>query len=339
MLTNKEQKRPSVVILGAGGFLGAATIDAAVAAGIATIGVVRQPNAAQRIESSGGIAVLGDAMHPESWIAEASNAVAVIDLIQPRIPRRLGNRALGQIVSERVSTTRAVVEALKSLPAERRPLYVSVSGVAELVADQRGFISHESTLTSRPAGFAKIGLAARDVVRDSGIDAAFVHLGTVYGPGKSFTERILPALEKGRYPIFGRGENHVALVHVDDAARALVHIAMSARAKARLGSWIVVDQSSLTLGGFLTETAAAVGGPRPRHAPRWLGRAILGSGLIAELSKDVPSDSTRLTSSGFAFRFPKLRDGLAATLAALGRQSHSPANNNTPRTLGAEGRV
>lgn len=337
MLTNKEVKQnASVVILGAGGFLGTATVGAAVKAGLAAIGVVRQSSAAQRIEGDGGTAVLGDATHPESWIAEAANAVAVIDLIQPNIPQRLGERALSQIVSQRVSTTRAVVEALKSLPAERRPLYVSVSGVAELEADQRGFISHDSSLTSRPAGFAKIGLAARAVVRDSGIDAAFVHLGTVYGPGKSFTERILPALEKGRYPIFGRGENRIALVHVDDAARALVHIATSARAKARVGSWIVVDQSMLTLGAFLTQTAEAVGGPKPRHAPRWIGRAILGSGIMAQLSKDSPTDSTRLTSSGFAFRFPRLRDGLAATLAALGRPSPSTVNRTTSRTRGTE---
>ena len=340
MLTNHEgTQRASVVILGAGGFLGTAAIDAAVDAGLSAIGVVRQPDAAQRVESRGGIAVIGDAEHPESWLAQAANAVAVIDLIQPKIPRRLGSRALAQIVSQRATTTRSIVDALKSIPAGRRPLYVSVSGVAELVPDQRGLISHESTLTSQPAGFARIGLAARAVVRDSGLDAAFVHVGTVYGPGKSFAERILPALEKGRYPIFGNGENRVALVHVDDAARALVHIATQPRAVALGGQWIVVDQSMLTLAGFLTQTAAAVGGPAPRHAPRWIGRVILGSGLIAQLSKDAPTDSSRLASSGFRFQFPRLRDGLAATLTALGHSSQSTVNHGTPRTLGAEVRV
>jgi nucleoside-diphosphate-sugar epimerase len=340
MLTTTEATRKaSVLVLGAGGFLGTAVIDAGVAAGLAPLGVVRQPTAARRIADRGGVGVVGDAMNPESWISEAANAVAVIDLIQPRIPRRLGDRALARIVAERVKTTRAVVEALKSLPADRRPLYVSVSGVAELVADKRGFISHESTLTSQPAGFAKIGLAARAVVRESGIDAAFVHLGTVFGPGKSFTERVLPALERGRYPIFGSGENRIALVHVDDAARALVHIARLPRATSRRQSWIVVDQSTLTLGAFLTQTAAAVGGPRPRHMPRWIGRALLGSGIMAELSKNVPSDSSRLASSGFTFRFPRFEEGLAATLAALGHASHSTVNLGTGRANGAEVRV
>ena len=89
MLTIVERKREaSVVVLGAGGFLGTAVIDAGVDAGVAPIGVVRQPRAAERIERGGGIAVLGDAAHPESWISEAANAVAVIDLVQPRIPRR-----------------------------------------------------------------------------------------------------------------------------------------------------------------------------------------------------------------------------------------------------------
>jgi nucleoside-diphosphate-sugar epimerase len=333
MLTNSEtQRQASVLILGAGGFLGSAVIDAGVAAGLTTLGVVRQPAAARRIADRGGVAVVGDATNPESWISQAANAVAVIDLIQPKIPQRLGKRALERIVAERVKTTRAVVDALESLPADRRPLYVSVSGVAELVADTRGLISHESTLTSHPAGFAKIGLGARAVVRESGIDAAYVHLGTVFGPGKSFTERILPALERGRYPIFGRGENRIALVHVDDAARALVHIATLPRAETRRQSWIVVDQSTLTLGAFLTRTAAAVGGPRPRHMPRWVGRALLGSGIMAELSKHVPSDSSRLAASGFTFQFPRFDEGLAATLAALGHASRSTEKHETKRT-------
>ena len=162
MLTNHEgTQRASVVILGAGGFLGMAAIDAAidaaVDAGLSAIGVVRQPDGAQRVESRGGVAVIGDAEHPESWLAQAANAVAVIDLIQPKIPRRLGSRALAQIVSQRATTTRSIVDALKSIPAGRRPLYVSVSGVAELVPDQRGLISHESTRTSQPAGSARIG--------------------------------------------------------------------------------------------------------------------------------------------------------------------------------------
>ena len=304
-------------------------------AGLTTIGVVRQPTP-----------------HDASNVVEASPSLETPRIpsrgsLRPRTPspssisssRRFpAGSATGR--SRRLSpnarrTTRSIVDALTSLPAERRPLYVSVSGVAELVPDQQGLISHESTLTPQPAGFARIGLAARAVVRSSGIDAAFVHVGTVYGPGKSFTERILPALEKGRYPIFGNGENRVALVHVEDAARALVHIATLSRAATLGGQWIVVDQSMLTLGGFLTQTAAAVGGPRPRHAPRWLGRMLLGSGLIAQLSKDAPTDSSRLASTGFGFQFPQLRDGLAATLAELDHSAQSTVNHGTPRALGA----
>ncbi|MEP6619758.1 MAG: NAD-dependent epimerase/dehydratase family protein [bacterium] len=328
MLTNnREARERSVVILGAGGFLGIAVTKAAVDAGLTAIGVVRQPQAAKSVECAGGVAVLGDAARPESWLSHATRAIAVIDVVQPKIPRRLGNRALAQIVAQRVAATQAIVAGLTSIPANGRPLYVNVSGVAELLPDRHGFISDASPLTSRPAGFAKIGLGARRVARDSGIDAAFVHIGTVYGPGKSFAERILPALERGRYPIFGKGENRIALVHVDDAARALVHVARLERTEAKIASWIVVDQSALTLAAFLTQTAAAIGGPRPRRVPSWIGRVILGSGLMAELAKDVPTNANRVRASGFEFQFPQFRDGLAATLSALGRSSSAQAMN------------
>jgi nucleoside-diphosphate-sugar epimerase len=53
-------------------------------------------------------------------------------------------------------------------------------------------------------------------VEASGLDATYVYLGSlVYGPGKLFVDVY----------VTGKGTNRLTLVHVTDAARAIVNLA------------------------------------------------------------------------------------------------------------------
>src|SRR5262249_56046305 len=111
---------------------------------------------------------------------------------------------------------------------------------------EEGVVRDRSPFTARPRGFARIGLAVRAEVLASGVPFASLHLGTVYGPGKAFASKLFPRLAKGRLPIVGDGENRLPLIHVEDAARALVHLAQRGRTQLLAHPWIITDGTRTT---------------------------------------------------------------------------------------------
>ena len=309
--------KKELFVLGGGGFVGRETLRAAVSQGWKVKALARSPAAGAAIAALGAAPILGDAAQPDSWVEQARGARALIDLIQPRLPRRIGTRQLDEIASYRARTAEAVASALRRLPDSVRPVYFGVSGTADLALDRSGKISDRSGLAERPKGFAKIGIPVRRIIEGSGIPAAYVYLGFVYGPGKVFADTMLPRLSKGRLPIIGKGQNRFALVHVADAAAALLHLIQAAAAEVAGRTWVVADGTNRTLADFFSTTAAILGAPRPRRIPRWLGAALLGTGAVDELCKDVPVDPSALLSTGFRFQYPRLEEGVSATLQAL----------------------
>ena len=308
--------RTRIVVLGARGFLGAEVVRRATERGQAVTAVMRPSAHATPSNDKPGLSIaFADAADTERWIDHARGAAAVIDLIQPALTGRITQATLDRAAEYRASLARRIGLALQQLPANERPRYVSVSGLAELEPTEAGVVSEQSTLRSRPTGFGVIGAAVAHALASIDIDTTYVHLGSVYGPGKVFAERILPAVRKGRFPIFGRGDNHMSLIHVTDAADALLHVASANGASAT--RWIVTDGAPMTLRDFVSTTAAAIGAPRPKHIPRWLGALVAGGGLVDQMTKDVSSDPSALVRAGWRPAFPNFAAGLAATLDAL----------------------
>jgi hypothetical protein len=289
-----------VFILGATGFVGTTVVDAALRAGL-TVGAWARSDAQAAALRRRGVAVGAPPSIPAAKV--------VIDLIQPKLPGRLSEAALGRAAGYRVETTRGVLAALPP-----GALLFSVSGTDDFAP---GAVSHRSRFTAAPKGFARIGLAVRAEVLASKRPFASIHLGTVYGPGKAFAATLFPRLKKGRLPIIGDGANRLPLVHVDDAAGALVHLATRRAEELTAHPWIVTDGTNTTQRALLELAARLLGGPRPRSVPRWLAALVAGGVAASALARDVPTDPSALVATGFNHRFPSIATGLPASLAAL----------------------
>ena len=209
-----------------------------------------------------------------------------------------------------METTRQVLGALP-----KGALYFLVSGIDDFDDD---VVSHRSPFAAQPKGFARIGLRVRAQVLASGVRFASLHLGTVYGPGKAFAATVFPRLAKGRLPIVGNGANQLPLIHVDDAARAIVHLATLPPERLIAHPWILTDGSGTTQRELLELGARLLGAPRPRTVPRWLASVIAGSVAAASFSRDLPTDPSALVASGFTFQYTSIATGLPATIARLG---------------------
>lgn len=289
-----------VFVLGATGFVGSAVVDAALRAGLKVGAWARSE------EQAGALRLRGVAASAPPSIPAAK---VVIDLIQPKLPERLSEAALVEAARYRVETTRGV---LRALPAGA--LLFSVSGTDDF---ERGVVSHRSRFAAGAKGFARIGLAVRAEVLAAARPFASIHLGTVYGPGKSFAATLFPRLAKGRQPIVGDGSNRLPLIHVEDAARALVHLATLGTDEVTAHPWIVTDGTGTTQRDLFELGAKLLGGPRPRSVPRWLASLIAGRVAASFISRDVPTDPSALVATGFTFRFPSIATGLPASLAQL----------------------
>jgi nucleoside-diphosphate-sugar epimerase len=289
-----------VFVLGATGFVGSATVEAALAAGL-TVGAWARTEAQAGSLRRRGVEVTAPPGIPAAKV--------VIDLIQPKLPGRLGEQALVRAARYRVDATRSVLAALP-----RGTLYFLVSGIDDF---ERGLVTHRSPFAARPAGFARIGLSVRREVIASGVPFASVHLGTVYGPGKAFAASVFPKLAKGRMPVVGDGSNRLPLIQVEDAARALVHLAGLDHSRLRAHPWIVTDGTATTQRALLDLGARLLQAPVPRSVPRWLASLFAGSVLAESFARDVPTDPSALFEAGFTPRFPSIATGLPATIARL----------------------
>jgi nucleoside-diphosphate-sugar epimerase len=289
-----------VFVLGASGFVGGAVVEAAREAGLSVGAWARSVEQAQRLQAR-GVRVTAPPEIPEARV--------VIDLIQPQLPERLTESVLKKAADYRVATTRSVLAALP-----KGATLFSVSGTDDFEDEM---VSHLSPFRESPRGFSRIGLAVRAEVLAAGVPFASVHLGTVYGPGKAFASRFFPRLAKGRLPIVGSGGNRLPLVHVDDAARALVHLTGLPADRRRAHPWIVTDGTATTQRQLLELGARLLHAPAPRSVPRWLASVVAGSVAAMYFSRDVPTDPGALFATGFAPRYPSIETGLPASLARL----------------------
>jgi nucleoside-diphosphate-sugar epimerase len=285
-------------ILGASGFVGSAVVDAAREAGLSVGAWARDDTQAERLRAR-GVRVTSPPEIPEAKV--------VVDLIQPKLPERLTESAFVKAAAYRIDTTRTVLAALP-----RGAMLFSVSGTDDF---DDTVVSHRSPFSTRPWGFSRIGLSVRAEVLASKVPFASLHLGTVYGPGKSFAEKLFPQLAKGRLPIVGKGANRLPLIHVEDVGRAVVHLL--GRDDLSAHPWIITDGTATTQRELLELGARLLDAARPRSVPRWLASVVAGSVAAKFFSRDVPTDPSALLSTGFTLRYPSIATGLPATLAEL----------------------
>lgn len=318
-------------VLGATGYVGSELVRVALARKHRVRALVRAEDSAARLEKLGVQVTRGDAAELRSVVARAARASAIVDLLQPPLPRRFTQAQAARMAAYRANLTEQLLAGLASLPAAERPLLLSVSGVEDLAPDEQGVLSQRSALRKEPIAFGRIGIPIGQRIAASGLDATYVHFGTVYGPGKAFAAQIVPGIAKGRMPVVGNGDNRGPLTSLTDAARALVHLIEQPRDAVKGKHFLATDGVPTTQRQFLDAIAVALGARRPMQMPLWLAKLALGSVMVEVLTLDAEVDNSALLATGFRLEHPTPREGIADMLAKLGYQA-APA----PPRVGAK---
>ncbi len=300
----------NAAVTGGTGFVGQVLVRLLAARGGAVRVLVRQPKDDPTIRSLGGEPVRGDLTVPggcEGLVCPGDvvfHSAARVDLAGRWADFRETN----------IEGTRRLVEhALTHRP--KRFVHVSSAGVYSPL-HLRGSISAERTLArpSRYNLYARAKLAAETIVRTecerAGCPWTILRLGFVYGPGnRPLLTQVARLRRRGGLSLIGRGDNRIATLHVDDAARAVLLAGTHPAAVGKI--YDVASDEVVTQRQFVNATADTLHlsracrclHPRVAYVAAWLAELVaqvtggeppFNRALVVIMGVDQALDASRI---------------------------------------------
>ena len=306
--------RATTFVTGAAGFIGSALIKVLVARHHRVFGLTDSPEAAERVRRAGGVPVMGHLLRPGPWQDEAA-ADWVFHLPPHGVdgPRLTRGRA-ASITRARMLMDAHLLDAVAA-GATRRIVYVAdtscygATGARPITEDT----------PPRPSAWGSCLTPALErldgyIVAGQPIVAAFP--GWVYGNGGWYRERVIvPIMAGRRVLLFGETGPWLSPIHVEDCARALVHLAERGAPSSR---YFLVNHDPIRLEEFARTFARLANRPlRVLRVPAVATRLVVGPVLADHLLADALFSNIRLRGIGFRFIYPTLDQGLQQVLETL----------------------
>lgn len=209
-----------VLVTGAAGFLGRATVAAALAAGHEVVALRRPGSPPPEGEQASGLVWLsGDLRQSGEWRAALAGVEGVI---------HCAAAASGDLATQLAGTVLATENLLAALPFDLKR-FVHVSSFSVYDFDGPGFLgmlSEDTSLEIRPLrrdAYTQTKLIQERLVRDfaasRNLPLVVARPGAIYGPGKTWD--CGRGLAVGRLDLIFAPFARMRLIHVDNCAEAL----------------------------------------------------------------------------------------------------------------------
>jgi 2-alkyl-3-oxoalkanoate reductase len=280
----------NAAVTGGTGFLGQVVVRMLLHRGDSVRVLVRKPADEAMMRSWGAEPVRGDVTSPNGCdgVARPGDTVfhgaARVDMTGP----------WDVFAKTTIEGTRVLLKACLPLKPAR---FVYLSSAAIYLSE--GVVSPVS-VDRTPAAplpynyYAVAKLEAENVIRaeceKAGVPWSIVRLGFLYGPGnRALFKHFVPLLKKKSLYIVGDGQNRIATLYVDDAARATLLAGTHPAATGRI--YDVASDERVTQQGYVEATADALGLPRPtRHIGK--GLAFAGASVVEFFANLLGREST-----------------------------------------------
>ena len=306
------ETKATTFVTGAAGFIGSELVKVLVARRHRVFGLTDSLEGAERVRRTGGVPVIGHLLEPGPW-QDQTAADWIFHLPQhsvtgPRVTRR---RAAA------MAQARMVMDAhlLDAVGATRRIVYVADTSCYGATGP-RPITEDTPTEPSDWGRCLTPALKRLDgyLVAGQPIVAAFP--GWVYGNGGWFRERVIEPVLAGRRVLqFGKTGPWLSPIHVEDCARALIHLAERGETG---GRYFLVNHDPIRLHEFAETFARLANRPlRVLRLPTVATRFVVGPVLADHLHANSVFSNIRLRGIGFRFLYPTLDKGLRQVLGAL----------------------
>lgn len=216
-----------------------------------------------------------------------------------------------ELVSSRLESTRALVAAMSRMRVKPK-VFVNASAVGyygargpepltERSANGRGFLAELCQKWEDEAAQAEA----------LGIRTVMLRTGIVLTPSGGALAKMLPFFRAFLGGPLGSGRQMMSWIHIDDHLRAVEKAIEDERVRGPINLTapdpVTMNEFSRTLGRVLRR-------PSLLPAPAFALKALLGemSEVVLQGQNALP---TRLTETGFVFRYPRLEDALRSLLS------------------------
>jgi len=301
-------------ITGADGFVGTALIRVLRGLGHPVFALAGSSDAAEGLRSAGATPVIGDLLESGGWQDEAAADWVFHIPAYPRWNSRVNSERIMSLARTRVATDARLLDTLTPC-ASRKIIYVA----AACCYGPTGPRPITEDTPPRPSTCGRCLTPALDRLDGyiaSGLPIVTALPGVVYGNGAWFLQRIIEPVMAGRRVFqFGKAACWISPIHVEDCARALVHLAEHGHPGRR---YFLVNRDPVRVPEFAATFARLVNrSMRVWRVPATAARLMVGPVLADYMRADQIFSNIRLRGTGFQFEYPTLEQGLQQIVGAL----------------------
>jgi len=288
-----------IFISGATGVLGRRVVRRLVDRDHTVIGLSRSDSNRDWLRKNGAEARSGDLFDLESISDLTSDCEGILHLATA-IPTKARTTTADWKMNDliRREGTRNLVEAAK---LHKCRLYVQQS-LTLIYGEQNGnWVDEQMPIPDKQPSILESAVDMEGIVQEAitehDLPAIILRFGSFYSHDSAQTRDMLQLVQKGFFPIVGDGSYYWNLIHVDDAAGAVVKAVENY--EAGLGqTFNVCDDGPVQYRELLRFIADRPGARKPMRIPRFLARWMLGSHVVDSIF------------SSFRCRNQKIKEGL-----------------------------
>jgi len=279
-----------IFVAGATGAIGRQLVPQLIAAGHQVVGMTRSDSKQAALWEAGAEPVVADALNPDQVaevVATAKPDVIVHELTAiSALDIRHFDRSFAPTNRLRTEGTDHLLSAGRAVGV-RRFVAQSYAGWPQGRGGAAIKSEEEPLDPAQPREMRESWEAIRHleaaVTGADWTEGIVLRYGGLYGPGTSLSPGSdeFEMVRKRKFPVVGNGAGVWSFVHVADAAEATV----AAVERARPGIYNIVDDEPAPVAEWLPGLAAAIGAPKPRRLPRWIGRLAVGETGIAMMTE------------------------------------------------------
>lgn len=300
----------NIIVAGGTGFVGRALVDRLIKSGHTPVVLTRKTPETMSDFPAGCLVEQWDARTVGPWAQRLESADAVVNLVGETIAgKRWTDAQKERIRLSRIHATRSLVGGIRSV-RKKPAVLVNASGVGYY-----GHVPDGDVPETHPEGTDFLARTCQEWeseamrVGDIGVRVVVLRIGVVLGKGGGALQRMVPPFKLFVGGHLGSGKQWFPWIHRDD----LLSIVEFAIKHELSGPANAVAPESVTMKSFCRTIGTVLHRPSWAPVPSFALKLLLGemANMLLTGQKAIPE---KLSSAGFAFRFPRLEDALRDVL-------------------------